>query len=466
MSNHYCSNTPIALSIPEVVNDDSVTLYVIKVQIGDVHWTVKHRYKEFRELHETLIEAGVNKESLPEKKYVGNKDPAFIKKRRKDLESYLQSIFQFLQRSLPQSLAEFLNLHLYDINFLLKTLASEHFAKLAEDQEDSEAEWTPLEMFAISERLKTPLPPQDPTSLKDDFTNVADKACQLKTLSLKGNEDQLGSSNIVPNHLKYDYFAFKSLTKLVLCEVVCNPSVIDGLGQVRDTLTFLQANKCHLKSIAQILLCDTNLGIDTVSRDSQYLWSKLEHLDLRYNAIEEIDKAILLAPKTVNLLLGSNQVTHVENLTGLSQLNFLELADNNVSNLEDLNIKLGQISRIDVSHNKLKSLNGFRKLYSLRQLNASANRIKELDQIFPVNSLPCLDTLNLQSNPVTSVVDYRLKVLESFGKRCSELCLDNECPSQREIDKVSVLMALRVAREGQPPTSLFGNLPRSVSGNF
>ena len=44
-----------------------------------------------------------------------------------------------------------------------------------------------------------------------------------------------------------------------------------------------------------------------------------------------------------------------------------------------------------------------------------------------------------------------------------ELTLDNELPSQSEIDKVSVWMALRVARKGMPPTSLFGNLPNRVA---
>ena len=59
--------------------------------------------------------------------------------------------------------------------------------------------------------------------------------------------------------------------------------------------------------------------------------------------------------------------------------------------------------------------------------------------------LPRLEALNLQGNPVTASVDYRLKVFEAFGKRCSEVCLDNETPSQPEVDKVSVLMALRVS---------------------
>ena len=40
------------------------------------------------------------------------------------------------------------------------------------------------------------------------------------------------------------------------------------------------------------------------------------------------------------------------------------------------------------------------------------------------------------------------------------LFFDNKLPSQPEVEKVSVLMALWVAREGRSATSLFGNLPQ------
>ena len=71
---------------------------------------------------------------------------------------------------------------------------------------------------------------------------------------------------------------------------------------------------------------------------------------------------------------------------------------------------------------------------------------------------------NLGNHPFSNPCTFsRLKVFESFGKRCAELCLDCETPSQPEVDKVSVLMALRVAKEGKEPTALFGNLPGRVS---
>jgi hypothetical protein len=37
--------------------------------------------------------------------------------------------------------------------------------------------------------------------------------------------------------------------------------------------------------------------------------------------------------------------------------------------------------------------------------------------VFLVSKLPILESLNLQGNPVTTVVDYRLKLFEAFGKR-------------------------------------------------
>jgi hypothetical protein len=77
-----------------------------------------------------------------------------------------------------------------------------------------------------------------------------------------------------------------------------------------------------------------------------------------------------------------------------------------------------------------------------------------------------VSTLPAEKWVVRSNPDRMYVVLWIFTKkitfRCSDLCLDNETPSQSEVDKVSILMALRVAKEGKSPTSLFGNLPRPV----
>ena len=484
MSNFYgCSPGQMEVTVPEAVNKDGVTFYRVKVVMANHHWTVDRRYKDFAELHAKLVDAGgIEKDKLPEKKYLGNKDPAFIMKRRRELETYLAEIFQFFLHALPDDLASFLHLTEYDLNYAARRLAAAAHADAAAGREDEpgrEFSWTPLEVHAVAERLKAPQPPQDTDREEHDFTHAADRARRMRCLRMEGARGPLGASTVVPDQLRLDFLAFKSLTRLVLHEVVVGPGNVTALGMMRRTLRQLQANHCGIKSIRQLLLCDTlkeknkegeeeedaemEEVSDEILNNSSLSWPSLERLDLRFNEISEIDRSVKLVKTIDSLLLGGNQVSKVENLTSLSSLEVLELASNRLTDLDDLHVKVGNVQTLNISHNKISGLGGLSRLYSLKDLNASNNRIAVLDHVSPAcRSLPCLESLNLQGNRVTAVVDYRLKVFEVFGKRCSEVRLDNELPSQSEVDKVSVLMALRVAREGQAPTALFGNLPRRV----
>jgi hypothetical protein len=55
------------------------------------------------------ITLAVFRDTLPPKKLLGSKDPGFIMKRRRELESYLQNVFHFLSQDLPPVLADFLD---------------------------------------------------------------------------------------------------------------------------------------------------------------------------------------------------------------------------------------------------------------------------------------------------------------------------------------------------------------------
>ena len=118
----------ISITIPSSTQDDSVTYYIIQVKVGSVEWTIKHRYSEFAELHETLVqEHCVEKDILPPKKLIGNKNEAFVEKRRFQLETYLNSVYCYLKKAMPRELATFLHLHIYDICFLLQNMALQFF---------------------------------------------------------------------------------------------------------------------------------------------------------------------------------------------------------------------------------------------------------------------------------------------------------------------------------------------------
>jgi hypothetical protein len=64
---------------------------------------------------------------------------------------------------------------------------------------------------------------------------------------------------------------------------------------------------------------------------------------------------------------------------------------------------------------------GLRKLYSLHQLDVRDNAIAHIGDVWPIGQLPCLEQLMLSGNPIESIVEYRTRVLESFGERAKEV---------------------------------------------
>lgn len=418
-------------------------------------------------MHSKLVEDGIDKESLPPKKIIGNKDPAFIMKRRKELETYLQTIYRFFEKNLPQTLAEFLDFPTYDIHYLLQGLASEfHDNDLRPvfGSSSSGLNWSPLQLYAVSERLKTPCPPLNTDEKKHDFTNVVDVCCNTPSLAVTGSTEVLGSSQLVPNKLPIDFLAFKSLTRLELRGLELGLETVTSLGILRSTLQILRASECNLASISQLLLCDvTHAEVDLMDliRNTGHSWPQLLTLDLSRNNLTNIDKSIRLAPSLTELNLSNNSIEEITNMTGLPHLRTIDLSQNSIKDIESLHTKIGQILTLDLSNNNIRNLHGMSKLYSVTNLDVSNNKLRTLADVTTVTSLPCVEKLTLSPNKVNNEVDYRLKVLEGYGGRCGEVTLDSQETSQAEMDKVSVLMALRVSREGKPPTSLFGNLPSS-----
>jgi Leucine-rich repeat (LRR) protein len=224
-----------------------------------------------------------------------------------------------------------------------------------------------------------------------------------------------------------------------------------------------------------MLLCDVehergndkalnSVALADSSARERLSWSALRHLDLRSNRIRRVDVSLKLAPALATLKLGRNELSRIEtNLSQMSQLTSLDLSSNLIEEISTEEVKDLNLFRLDVAGNRLRTLDALASVSTLASVDASANRIAELADIEEVCRLPAMVCLNLQGNKVTRIVDYRLKVLERFGQRCSELCLDSETPSQSEVDKVSVRMAMKVAKEGGDHTALFGNLPRRVA---
>ncbi len=119
-----------SVSIPSYETKDNVTYYSIEVTVGTVTWTVSHRYKDFVELHKVLVDDYcTQKELLPQKKLIGNRDPQFIEYRKMSLEEYLRIVMNFLRGPMPLVLIKFLEFDKYDITYILRKMAHKCFTE-------------------------------------------------------------------------------------------------------------------------------------------------------------------------------------------------------------------------------------------------------------------------------------------------------------------------------------------------
>lgn len=434
------------IMIVSTKENNNVTFYNIVVSVGDFNWTVEHRYSEFYELHNQLVlDHGLPKDILPSKKVIRNKCPMFIETRRKGLEEYLQKTLVFLKRTMPKAFVDFLNFNIYDIFFLLQDLAPRLFKQ--SDllfEKTTMFSMTTLEPHALCEFLKKPLLDQTESNL--DISPVLDTFSQLQCVTIRGESKPYLQSNIILNKLSFDFSAFKVLHTLSL-EHVSFENII-SLGNLRDTVHKLQVNNTNVTSISQVLQCDV---IHKHNIEGSQKWTVLETLDLNNNNITEIDSTIRLAPKLSYLTLNDNKISTITNLSHLPNLSFLSLSNNLVTICTDLNTKVGNIRSLNLSQNNISTCKGFSKLYSLETLDLSSNKITNIEDIQLLGDLPCLENLMLTGNNVATSVDYRIKVLEYFGDKAKQICLDNEKPIQAELDKVSVLRALRIVKEGKTP---------------
>ncbi|XP_025193879.1 nischarin [Melanaphis sacchari] len=442
----YCQECSIAISNAET-NTDGVTYYLIKVNVGDVTWTVQKRYKEFLELHKKLVnEHTVTKDILPGKKIIGNKEPNFIEKRRVGLEIYLQTVLSFLQKSMPEELLEFLEFDKYDVILIVKKLAADFFQN-GDDYllNDNGFNFNVLLLYAISERLKLPCP--DSENNEYNFSHVLDFCSKFKYLAIKGGDHYVGTSNIIYNKLSFELSSFKNVNKFECYNIAYN--MIYNLKTLRDTVRIITVYNSKLKTPEDILLCDNVHKEWSSDMDSSMIWNKVKVVDFSWNEILTLKSLTVLTPNVKTINLNGNLLNTIEDMSSLTYLSHLSLSSNNITEVSDLHTKLGNVICLNLSSNKISNLEPFSKLFSLEMLDLGSNLVNDIDQLKYLSELQNMNYLVLSGNPVSTVVDYRIKVLGILKKKTSDFCLDNERPTQKELDTVAIMHALKVAKEGK-----------------
>ncbi|KAJ4940488.1 hypothetical protein JOQ06_026788 [Pogonophryne albipinna] len=411
---------------------ENYTVYIIEVSDGEHRWTVKHRYSDFHDLHEKLTaEKKVDRRLLPPKKMLGKNSKSLVERRQKELELYLQTLLQQFPEATPSPLACFLHFHLYEINGITAALAEELFNKGEQLLQAGEVfSLYPLQLYSVSQQLRLAKPTCCSGDAKTDLGHILDFTCRLRYLKVSGTRGPVGSSNIQESSLPFDLSVFKSLLQIEISE--CSSLQIRGLSSLRSSLATLSIHH-SMETMTSILVPESSEFSQWEAEGAESgcpitavipVWRNLTTLDMSHNGISTIDSSVKLIPKVEFLDLSHNKLSTVENLQHLYNLVHVDLSYNCLQVLEAAHTRLGNIKTLSLAGNQLQQLSGLTKLYSLVNLDLSHNQLDQLEEIRNIGSLPCLEKLNLSSNPMCIIPDYRTKVLAQFGDRASEVCLD------------------------------------------
>ncbi|KAL3981572.1 Leucine rich repeat family protein [Acanthocheilonema viteae] len=301
-------------------------------------------------------------------------------------------------------------------------------------------EFTPVELYAITERMKLAEPTTNGDG-KTDVANYVEFLHNVRNLKIRGARGYVGTSNIIWNSLPFGLNLCKNIAALWISDF--DVRMIHDLYSVRSTCKRVVIHYSMKKLSDFLLEPDEMLPIE-----NQEKWSSLEETDFSFNELEEIDESISLLNLVRKMNLSHNLLTnigdHLQHLTMLTELN---LSHNAIKDLDMWYTKLGNVKRLYLAGNKISTLNGLHKLYSLEFLDLADNIVASPDDIRAVGTFPCLDHLILRGNPIRQIIEYRIKVLEHFGERAAEVKLDSRKPDQREVDTILVRLALRKARE-------------------
>ncbi|XP_051932524.1 nischarin isoform X1 [Hippocampus zosterae] len=434
---------------------ENYTVYIIEVLDGDHKWTVKHRYSDFHDLHEKLAaENKVDRHLLPPKKMLGKNSKSLVERRQKELEVYLQALRRQFPGATPTPLSAFLHFNLYEINGITAALAEELFHKGEELLAAGEVfSMRPLQLHAISQQLRLAKPTCYNGDAKTDLGHILDFTCRLRYLKVCGTRGPVGSSNILERNLPFDLSFFKSLLQIEISE--CTAQQIGGLSSLRASLVTLNIHH-STDNMMLVLVPEASEFPQWEAEGSDHgcpvtavvpRWRNLTTLDMSHNTIGAIDGSVKLIREVEFLDLSHNQLSSVENLQHLYNLVHVDLSYNKLSVLEAAHTRLGNIKTLSLAGNQLERLAGLSKLYSLVHLDLSHNQLAQLEEIRNIGSLPCLEKLNLSSNPICIIPDYRTKVLAQFGDRAAEVCLDGQVTTEKELDTVEVLKAIQKAKE-------------------
>ncbi|KAJ2125651.1 hypothetical protein IW147_000711 [Coemansia sp. RSA 720] len=189
-------------------------------------------------------------------------------------------------------------------------------------------------------------------------------------------------------------------------------------------------------------------GLDLKVLDVE--WMRLVALDLSGNTGVELDalrgSLAQQMPRVARLSLARCELTKVpEMLSLLCGLETLDLSANFISDVADISLRLGNVTRLDLSGNRLQALDGLGRLWALEELNVADNELAEWTHVLCLRNLPSLRALRVGGNPFAQEKGSRAQIFSAFDHRDVGLVLDGRGPTS--VERREMTRIPRVATE-------------------
>lgn len=130
-----------------------------------------------------------------------------------------------------------------------------------------------------------------------------------------------------------------------------------------------------------------------------------------------------------------------------------------IKSVADINFVLGNVVVLILRSNALSSMVGLEKLYNLRRLDLSNNKLSDVNELRELGTLPALQQLWLVRNPLSEHANYRTRVCCAFVQ---DVVLDGRAPSDAERRARADEQRLRAAASIGSPSSDVTRRKRTV----
>ena len=153
-----------------------------------------------------------------------------------------------------------------------------------------------------------------------------------------------------------------------------------------------------------------------------------------FNLIPEIKQ--IKTPSSINSIqIRLSSLTNLQGLNSFINLTQLDLSNNQITSLNKYLYSLIKLKYLDISCNKLSSLDGIENLENLENLNASHNKLITLSCFKKFNIKKNLTTLNIKGNLIYDLKEFdnlvgfiNLQILVlSEGNDTNPVCANENC---------------------------------------